>query len=122
MSGRFRSRTRGKQQQQLTHAPKPRHDPASALLHSPPDAPGSLTVALSAGSSDDAGSAASRVSAPPPQLVQFPWALHGLLEDESVQHILSWCPSGKAFRVHSRPEFERVVLLKRRYFNQSKYK
>ena len=36
--------------------------------------------------------------------LQFPWKLHELLSHES-DHIISWIPSGKGFKIHQKKEF-----------------
>ena len=54
---------------------------------------------------------------------KFPMRLHQLLEDaitEGFEHIVSWLPSGKAFRVHNSHAFENHVIS--RYFRQTRYK
>lgn len=40
--------------------------------------------------------------------VLFPWKLHEMLKDATAEHkenVVSWLPEGKAFKVHSVPEF-----------------
>ena len=46
----------------------------------------------------------------------FPWRLHEMLKiarEENLEHVVSWCPHGKAFTVHKPIEF--VDLLMTRY-------
>eukprot|EP00934_Nitzschia_sp_Nitz4_P000678 Nitzschia sp. Nitz4//scaffold149_size55946//32377//33174//NITZ4_006597-RA/size55946-processed-gene-0.30-mRNA-1//-1//CDS//3329536818//678//frame0 len=55
--------------------------------------------------------------------LQFPWKLHVLLdeaEQEKFQDIVSWLPSGDAFKVHDKERFSDEVLSK--YFTSSKFK
>ena len=52
----------------------------------------------------------------------FPWKLHTLLGDlqrQGRQHIASWLPSGKSFRVHQPDEFSKRVMGD--YFRQTKF-
>ena len=52
----------------------------------------------------------------------FPWKLHQLLDDvanDGYEHIISWLPCGKAFRVHNPPVFAREIMMN--YFRQTKY-
>jgi hypothetical protein len=54
---------------------------------------------------------------------KFPWALHCLLEDAAKNgndNIISWTPSGIAFKVHKRDDFMKQILPK--YFRQTKFK
>eukprot|EP00980_Cylindrotheca_fusiformis_P002991 scaffold692_cov118-Cylindrotheca_fusiformis.AAC.13 len=53
----------------------------------------------------------------------FPSKLLQLLEDSTLEgneHIVSWLPHGKAFKVHSPADFENKLI--RRYFRQTKYR
>ena len=54
---------------------------------------------------------------------QFPWKLHEMLdlvERQGDEHIVSWLPGGRSFRVHMPELFvERIMKL---CFNQTKYK
>jgi len=53
----------------------------------------------------------------------FPFKLHSILEsaDASGQEsIISWLPSGKAFKIHKPKEFADVIMPQ--YFNQTKYR
>ncbi|CAJ1932826.1 unnamed protein product [Cylindrotheca closterium] len=53
----------------------------------------------------------------------FPFKLLQLLEDASLEgneHIVSWLPHGKAFKVHKTTEFENKLI--GRYFRQTKYR
>jgi hypothetical protein len=53
----------------------------------------------------------------------FPWKLHQLLEDVELdgnEHIVSWLPDGKAFKVHKPNGFCGKVMAK--YFRQTKSK
>lgn len=53
----------------------------------------------------------------------FPYKLLQLLEDASTEgneHIVSWLPHGKAFKVHKTTEFENQLI--GRYFRQTKYR
>lgn len=55
---------------------------------------------------------------------QFPFKLHQLLDDaakEGNEHIVSWLPHGKAFKVHSKKEFENEIL-PRYYSATTKYR
>jgi hypothetical protein len=55
--------------------------------------------------------------------ILFPWTLHSLLEDAEkggFESIISWRPSGMAFKVHNREKFMNEVLP--RYFKQTKFK
>jgi len=55
--------------------------------------------------------------------VQFPWKLHSLLEKaekEGNDHIISWLPDGKSFKVHKKEEFCNSIMPA--YFNSNKYK
>ena len=55
--------------------------------------------------------------------ILFPRALHDLLENAEMTgdaSIVSWRPSGVAFKVHKRDEFMKKVLPK--YFRQTKFK
>lgn len=52
----------------------------------------------------------------------FPWKLFQLLEDiesQGLQHIVSWMPSGKCFRVHEAAAFTAHIMP--RYFRMSKF-
>lgn len=52
--------------------------------------------------------------------VKFPFKLHRLLEDAADQgneHIVSWLPDGKSFKIHSKEEFE--ILILPRYYTTS---
>jgi hypothetical protein len=54
---------------------------------------------------------------------RFPIKLRIVLEDainESNEHIISWLPNGKAFKVH-KPEMFSKLLMKR-YFRQSHFR
>ena len=54
---------------------------------------------------------------------QFPWKLHDMLNscaEEGLDHIVSWQPHGRAFRVNNRELFASVVMP--RFFKQTKYK
>lgn len=53
----------------------------------------------------------------------FPSKLHEMLHDSKVQgheHIISWGPDGKSFKVHEPEDFVTEVMPK--YFNQTKYR
>jgi hypothetical protein len=53
----------------------------------------------------------------------FPFKLHALLEeaeDCGTDHMISWLPSGEAFKIHSPVLFEESVMDK--YFRQTKLK
>jgi hypothetical protein len=53
----------------------------------------------------------------------FPWKLHQLLEDVELdcnEHIVSWLPDGKAFKVHKPNAFCKKVMAA--YFRQTKLK
>ena len=54
---------------------------------------------------------------------QFPWKLHEMLdaaEQNGEDHIVSWMPNGRRFKVHDRELFVKGMMTV--YFNQSKYK
>lgn len=54
---------------------------------------------------------------------QFPWKLHEMLEKaelEGKEAIVSWMPSGRAFRVHQPEVFVKDIMTN--HFQQSKYK
>ena len=60
---------------------------------------------------------------PPPSRIPFPFKLHCMLdevEERGIQNIVSWMPSGVAFKVHKPTEFIADVVP--RYFNLTKYK
>ena len=53
----------------------------------------------------------------------FPLKLHQMLQDSASnghEHIISWDPDGKSFKVHQPDEFVAEVMPK--YFNQTKYR
>jgi hypothetical protein len=53
----------------------------------------------------------------------FPFKLLQLLEDaskEGNEHVVSWLPHGKAFKVHKPVDFENKLI--KRYFRQTKYR
>eukprot|EP00537_Pseudo-nitzschia_pungens_P002023 CAMPEP_0172355954 /NCGR_PEP_ID=MMETSP1060-20121228/317_1 /TAXON_ID=37318 /ORGANISM="Pseudo-nitzschia pungens, Strain cf. cingulata" /LENGTH=410 /DNA_ID=CAMNT_0013075825 /DNA_START=127 /DNA_END=1360 /DNA_ORIENTATION=+ len=53
----------------------------------------------------------------------FPFKLHSILgnvDKLGQEHIISWLPSGKAFKIHKPKMFAEVVMPK--YFNQTKYR
>lgn len=53
----------------------------------------------------------------------FPFKLHSILENSGTagqDAIISWLPSGKAFKIHKPKEFADVIMP--RYFNQTKYR
>mmetsp|Transcript_114 Transcript_114/g.302 ORF Transcript_114/g.302 Transcript_114/m.302 type:complete len:412 (+) Transcript_114:116-1351(+) len=57
----------------------------------------------------------------------FPFKLHSILENSSkhklhdrYSSIISWLPSGKAFKIHKPKEFAAYIMP--RYFNQTKYR
>jgi hypothetical protein len=55
--------------------------------------------------------------------ITFPFRLHRLLEDAPTlgfDAIVSWMPSGKAFKVHNTKLFEKEIM--NRFFNQTRYK
>jgi hypothetical protein len=55
--------------------------------------------------------------------ITFPFRLHRLLEDAPAlgfDAIVSWMPSGKAFKVHNTKLFEKEIM--NRFFNQTRYK
>jgi hypothetical protein len=52
----------------------------------------------------------------------FPWKLHELLTDlekDDRQHIVSWVSGGRAFKIHKRVEFSKLLPL---YFNHTNVK
>jgi hypothetical protein len=55
--------------------------------------------------------------------IQFPWKLHILLEEaksNGTSGIISWLPTGNAFKVHDKIKFAELVMPK--YFQSNKYK
>lgn len=53
----------------------------------------------------------------------FPFKLHHLLEEAEdccTDHIISWLPSGEAFKIHDPEAFADTVMTK--YFKQTKLK
>ena len=52
----------------------------------------------------------------------FPFKLHALLDNtvDKEAEIVSWLPSGKAFRIHKPKEFKEKIMPK--YFRQTKYR
>lgn len=53
----------------------------------------------------------------------FPFKLHSILENSEAsgqQGIISWLPSGKAFKIHKPKEFADAIMPQ--YFNQTKYR
>lgn len=53
----------------------------------------------------------------------FPFKLHSILEHaqkNSNSSIISWLPSGKAFKIHKPKEFAEIIMPQ--YFNQTKYR
>jgi len=53
----------------------------------------------------------------------FPFKLHSILENSGAsgqEAIISWLPSGKAFKIHKPKEFADVIMPQ--YFNQTKYR
>jgi len=53
----------------------------------------------------------------------FPYRLQQILaecEDSGNEHIMSWLPCGRLFKVHDQKEFVRVIMPK--YFRHSRYK
>jgi hypothetical protein len=53
----------------------------------------------------------------------FPFKLHSILENSeklNQEQIISWLPSGKAFKIHKPKEFADVIMPQ--YFNQTKYR
>lgn len=53
----------------------------------------------------------------------FPFKLHSILENSEAsgqEAIISWLPSGKAFKIHKPKEFADVIMPQ--YFNQTKYR
>lgn len=53
----------------------------------------------------------------------FPFKLHSILENAGTsgkESIISWLPSGKAFKIHKPKEFADVIMPQ--YFNQTKYR
>merc|ERR1712176_7588 len=53
----------------------------------------------------------------------FPFKLHSILESAGTsgqESIISWPPSGKAFKIHKPKEFADVIMPQ--YFNQTKYR
>ena len=58
-----------------------------------------------------------------PSPAKFPLRLYQLLDDaksENFEHIVSWLPSGTAFKVHNSHAFEEHIIS--RYFRQTRYK
>lgn len=57
------------------------------------------------------------------QSVLFPTKLRRLLDDavaDGNEHIISWLPDGKAFKIHDPEAFTQVIL--KRYFRQTMFK
>ena len=55
--------------------------------------------------------------------VSFPYRLHHMLEDvekRRIDHIVSWMPGGRSFKVHKPTEFVSTVATN--YFHLTKYK
>ena len=53
----------------------------------------------------------------------FPFKLHSILENSEAsgqEGIISWLPSGKAFKIHKPKEFADAIMPQ--YFNQTKYR
>jgi len=53
----------------------------------------------------------------------FPFKLHSILENSGAsgqESIISWLPSGKAFKIHKPKEFADAIMPQ--YFNQTKYR
>ena len=53
----------------------------------------------------------------------FPFKLHSILENSEAsgqESIISWLPSGKAFKIHKPKEFADAIMPQ--YFNQTKYR
>jgi hypothetical protein len=53
----------------------------------------------------------------------FPFKLHSILENSQAsgqESIISWLPSGKAFKIHKPKEFADAIMPQ--YFNQTKYR
>merc|ERR1712176_416068 len=53
----------------------------------------------------------------------FPFKLHSILESAGTsgqESIISWLPSGKAFKIHKPKEFADIIMPQ--YFNQTKYR
>lgn len=54
---------------------------------------------------------------------QFPWKLHEMLEQvekDNMENIVSWVPSGRAFKVHRPDAFVEQIM--KNHFQQTKYK
>jgi hypothetical protein len=57
------------------------------------------------------------------QQFAFPFKLHSILESSGAsrqESIISWLPSGKAFKIHKPKEFANAIMPQ--YFNQTKYR
>ena len=52
-------------------------------------------------------------------MAPFPRALHNILEDASTESIISWCPHGRAFKIHDKNAFVNEIMP--RHFSQSKF-
>ena len=55
--------------------------------------------------------------------ILFPTKLRCILDDavtEGNEHIVSWLPDGKAFKIHNPEAFTKIIL--RRYFRQTMFK
>merc|ERR1712078_145737 len=53
----------------------------------------------------------------------FPFKLHSILESSETsgqENIISWLPSGKAFKIHKPKEFAEIIMPQ--FFNQTKYR
>ena len=97
--------------------------PAAAHAHTvcvtaPPPAAGS-TVCV-----PNSAIATARIPPSQPDQVRegrltFPLKLHQILWDDSISHIISWMPHGRAWKVHDQNKFEKEVMPK--YFDMTKY-
>ena len=75
------------------------------------------------GSSSSSNEPSSKVDLSNNRRFTFPWKLHQLLEDvrgDGLESVVSWTPSGRAFKVHKRQEFVDKILPT--YFRQTSFK
>jgi len=91
---------------------------------SPPSAPPTTTGTGKSTGTDSNKEEADKVLRENMQSLKFPfpWKVHEMLanvEKDGNDDVVSWMPSGKAFRVHREKEFVNSIM--KTYFNQSKF-
>ncbi|KAF1826788.1 uncharacterized protein K489DRAFT_303791, partial [Dissoconium aciculare CBS 342.82] len=93
----------------------PEGDHAGDMLHS---GPGELQVPHTNGTSMPAGAAATQ-----PKIVQtaFIHKLYNMLEDQSIQHLISWSVSNESFVMSPSSEFARVLAQYFKHTNISSF-